>query len=534
MQSRIEMTSQYTLTPITRLVLVALLAAAAAFHLATMDSNHRWWGDFALYYAHAKNIATGHPYGDTGFLYNPNAPGYSPPVYPPVYPVMLAPLYKLFGLNLFAPKVLNLLLLLASLSIFIFYFTRNLRSEITRLAILATCLFSPWYWIASNLINSDVPFMLFAFAALIASDRLAESSRHKRGYWLLAVTTGLLVYLAYGTRSVGLLLVPAIVLYDLLRNRSLSAGTLLAIFTFAVCHQLQGSLLTQGMDKSYAKAIVDISSQHVEAVGQSAPGSLLSAVEQLVDNIDGNIPVYAKTLLNHWDNGISIALTAGMTVALGLLALAGFINSLARKSSTLDTFFIVYTCVLMVVPVSQSFRYLMPVLPAFVLYIYHGSELLEARLSGRRGGARLPALIVALVFAGYLGNYMLVQPKHVYFGVTDPEATELFRYIQEHTPADSHIKFHRPRILALFTGRNSSVYNVAENPADFVWEDFRRTGATHLLLYTGEGWSQMKEHRQLLDEHRSELKPVFHNAFFDLYRLEFRDASPESLPGPSP
>ena len=59
-------------------VLVFLIIAISYF--ATERAGDYWGDDFALYVHHAKNIASGVPYAQTGYLFNPLTPDYSPRV----------------------------------------------------------------------------------------------------------------------------------------------------------------------------------------------------------------------------------------------------------------------------------------------------------------------------------------------------------------------------------------------------------------------------------------------------------------------
>src|SRR5262249_44193517 len=98
-------------------VLALTLAAVAAWHLLTIRPGHDWGDDFSLYVRHAKNLAEGRPYAETGYVYNPAATSLSPRTYPPVFPLLLAPVYHWCGLNLTAMKVLVVFLLIAFLAV---------------------------------------------------------------------------------------------------------------------------------------------------------------------------------------------------------------------------------------------------------------------------------------------------------------------------------------------------------------------------------------------------------------------------------
>src|SRR5205814_276498 len=107
---------------IKNLCVFALLAGTGLIYCATIRMGHLWGDDFALYIAHARNIATGQPYGQTGYIYNPSVVNYSPRAYPPGFPLLLVPSYKLFGLNLFPMKLEEVAFLFAAFVLIYFYF----------------------------------------------------------------------------------------------------------------------------------------------------------------------------------------------------------------------------------------------------------------------------------------------------------------------------------------------------------------------------------------------------------------------------
>jgi hypothetical protein len=96
---------------------VALLAilASVALQVFTLSDGHGWGGDFALYVLHARNLAEGHAYADTGYVVNPLNRPHSPSSYPPVYPSLLASLYAKWGLNYTPFKAFNALCLAVGL-----------------------------------------------------------------------------------------------------------------------------------------------------------------------------------------------------------------------------------------------------------------------------------------------------------------------------------------------------------------------------------------------------------------------------------
>src|SRR5690349_10751607 len=84
---------------------LCVIGVVGVFYLSTIRAGHYWGDDFSLYIHHAKNIVEGIGYADTGYIYDPFFPEFSPKTYPPIYPLLLAPVYALFGLDLTPMKV---------------------------------------------------------------------------------------------------------------------------------------------------------------------------------------------------------------------------------------------------------------------------------------------------------------------------------------------------------------------------------------------------------------------------------------------
>ena len=504
------------------LILAILLATVATTYYMALDSGHKWWGDFSLYMTHAKNIAESRPYAATHIIVNPEVPGFSPPSYPPVYPLLLAPLYKFFGLDLFPPKVLNLAIFVLTLFIFYWYFAGKLATWLSAIGVTAALAFSPWFWELKNIINSDLPFIFFLLTTLIVADRFSTLPTQGRYYWLTAIALGTLTYLSYATRSLGLLLIPALVLHDLLTKRTIRPGTLLAIAVFVLLNLLESHLLDINVASSYVSDVVTLSTS--DSASTSTPTSITGMIVGLVmgfaENILPNMRLYAGVLLNYWWNNVSNAFMIFMTIATGLLALTGFIRSCFNNISVFTIYFFIYICALIVVPVNQDYRYLMPVLPIYLLYIFIGAEYLANQLATSRTFRHTPLVVIALVGMTYTGKYFFSGEASVHESITDTDAVELYDYIRNNIPVDSHIKFAEPRILAMYTERYSSVYNFTDKTLDQIWAGFLHAGATHLLVYKRNvEWAEFLNNRRLVYKFKENLQPVFTSGYFALYKI---------------
>src|SRR5262249_35856259 len=150
--------------------------------------------DFALYIAHARNVVEGQTYTETGFVFNPADPWYSPRAYPPGFPILLAPLYALRGLDLQAFKTLVTGSLLLSLPLMALLLSRTHGWDIG-LATATLFALSPQVWDFQQYILPDIPFLLLSIVVLLVLERRASQDRAAGiGLSLLA---GLLIYAAY-------------------------------------------------------------------------------------------------------------------------------------------------------------------------------------------------------------------------------------------------------------------------------------------------------------------------------------------------
>ena len=194
--------------PVTWPWLTLILLLVGIFYLSTIRQGHVWGDDFAMYIHHARNIVEGKAYADTGYVYNPlNVIG--PETYPPVFPLLLAPVYRVWGLNLAAMKVEIILLFLLSLLVMYLAFVEEL-GWLEALAVVALTGFNPRFWGFKENIVSDLPFLLFVYLSFYFVHKFRQASFSWKTRWLYVALISVSVFLACGTRSIGLVLIPCL------------------------------------------------------------------------------------------------------------------------------------------------------------------------------------------------------------------------------------------------------------------------------------------------------------------------------------
>ena len=143
--------------PLHRLSIAAGIILLGAVYLATLRQGQQWGDDFAMYILQARNVAAGQWSAPTGYIYNPHAPKVGPAAYPPVFPLMLAPLYRIWGLNLTPMKVEVTLCLLAALYL-VFEFGAHLMPFAWAAGATAAVGLSPYFAAFKENVVSDLPF----------------------------------------------------------------------------------------------------------------------------------------------------------------------------------------------------------------------------------------------------------------------------------------------------------------------------------------------------------------------------------------
>jgi len=442
--------------------LLLLLLAVGLFYLFSFRQGQIWTSDFAQYLQHAEHLAAGEPYAMSGVAVSRLiVPSPFPAAYPPVFPALLAPLLVLFGPDLEILKLVNLVFFIPALYLMARLFSRRLE-PVSLLAVLALVALNPHCWQMKDAVLSDIPFIFFAYAALLAVRRSSEAqARSVWGrYGFLAA--GLLAYLALATRTAGIVILPAAFLLDLLRTRRISWANIKASLVAVPLTASQLFLLPGGTG-------------YLSWIGEADWRVYLFSLMMRLRNYIGL-----------WGAENPSTLSTCVAAAVGVALLVLFIRRLLRGPDLIDLFFGLYLLVLLVYP-GGALRYLVPVLPVLLLYLFEGIDGLT--VGGRLRPLARGALILVLLLS-YATGYARLDLRAIPDGVTGSEARELFTHIMENTGEDEVVVFFRPRILHYYTGRTAAPYYRPFEDWFRRWEITRRKqrGEASVLTAADHGW----------------------------------------------
>jgi hypothetical protein len=431
-----------------------------------------------MYIMHAANFASGEPYADTGYIYNQHLPDLGPRRYPPVFPALLAPIYASFGLDLRAMKIQQIFFLIGFLALLPFA-CRSIGTFVDHSAVMLLVGLNPLVREQADMILSDILFCVVLYLAVLVSERRNS-----------ALAAGILIWLAAGVRVVGLLLIPAILLFDLVRLRRLTQFSIVATVSGVALAVVQAAIL--GGEPSYADYLT------------------------LRPPVVENLRLYASTMGDVFANGSSRAVALLLGGIVSVLAAAGFWLTWRREMQLWHVFAVLYVATLLAWPANQGFRYLLPLLPLYFYFALAGAKAVLKHVPSPAPAAVLAALGI-VVLGSYVGVYARTDFGQVGNGVGMPEFANLCRYFQTRTDARDAILFRKPRALALFAGRRASAYH---QPVDFaeLWIYLHSIGARHVVVSNifGEDRAYLA---RFVEHYQDRLEPVYQNDRFRVYRV---------------
>jgi hypothetical protein len=475
----------------------SVIVVIAVAYLAHLSPGHDFVNDdFAAYVMHAANLVQGRTYTNVNYVPNLKALWLVPSNgYPPIYPLILAPAYKVFGLNLKYLKVVTVLCFVGFLVLFEIL-SRPMLSPSLRVCALLILAFNPIFWDQRDYILSEFPYLMFSFGALLVIKRTCKNLRPENLKIGAAVFLSVLLYCSYGTRTIGIALLAAVVLADLVKFGRPSR------FMMIVAAGTIGLILAQ-------------------TVLITSPTGYISAVRFSPRMMFGNAMFYAKTLSYVWQNGFSKAVQIIFALIFTAFAAVGFARNLWKERSAQEFYLLGYVGILIAWSAEIGLRGLLPIVP---LYLVYGFEQIERVTTPLSSLARRSIVASVLVFCGatYAGEFRKEARQPAEANVYDATAQELFSFLRAHTRPSEILIFPKPRSLALFTSRPVASFGPGESPKDSA--NFMRS--IHATILVNPAWGP-PSWASFLAGYKGQLHEVFHNSEYQVFRVEW--AAPVSI-----
>jgi hypothetical protein len=348
--------------------------------------------------------------------------------------------------------------------------------------------FSPFFWEAKDRIGSDLAFFALCTLSLYLMILLQTPRSNTVA---LSIALGVVIYLCYATRTVGIVLVICLALFEILTRRAVSrasvvsgivAGSLIAVHTFFFRDAV-----------SYADQIHPT----FRVIAQNAVGYFWE-LRNTVWPFYGQPAARLFTLL-----------------MLGL-SVCGYVDRIRTRLSVLEVYAAIYTTVIMLWTSEFDSRFLIPVFPlAFYYSILYVRRIAATRFASDK---RYVSLVLLVVFTtSYASAYMRMNFGPIRQGIGDPRFFQVCQYIKNRTAPQEVVVFSKPRLLALMTDRRAAAYHQPQTDSE-LWRFFDGISADYVLT-SEDLLTDVTYMRAFIQRQPSRIAPVFDNGAFILYRI---------------
>jgi len=492
-------------TDFTTLRLLALIGAIGIFQIATLRSGHAWGDDFAEYILQTVHMATGHGFVPYEFIPNPETQ-LGGQAYPPGTSVLLLPVYLIFGLNLTAMKIVGVLCVILAL-FFIDRLFENRLPPAWRLVLVALVGLNPTLFETRDSIESEKPFLLFLFLSLYLIERAYSGAPRRPPPWRLAFWVGGGIFAACATRNVGFALFPALLVLDLFSYRRLTA--------FAAA-----SLAIAAAPALAVSRLLATSTGYKQFYNFSLRWILYSSY------------VFSKHAERVWWGGHPRAIAFAIGLVAGLLALWGLWLCLKQRPGAPEFLIPFYLGIILPYFAPWYYPYFIPLMPIYMCYMLMGLRDILRRVRSRPMRHAVVAAGTVVLFVLYGSDYRRANWEPFREGISDPEFIRLCDYVKSHTAPSDVVLFRKPRLLALLTGRPSSVYTMhldrPTEPAE-IWNWAQKIHAQYLIIpLVPDPDVNVLNHdlMRFISQYRDRVQLVYETEHFSMYRLISTSGAP--------
>ena len=470
------------------IAVIAMLAGAFIFWLCTMINDSGYADDFAFYLTQGDNIYHHHSYADNGFTVNEYNLTYSPAAYPPGFPFFIAVLRTFFGASMNTVRILNACCLL----VYVFFAWLILKDKLSpRYEILLVFIlaFSPFIWITKNLILSDALAVAFLYAGFF----VLVKTKDRTANFILA---GILFTCSCTVRSAAVLIIPALLLFDLIKFRRIKKGSIIMSATTVL-------LII------FIQVIYPVHTGYGDIISGTYIGNDFSiGMADIFGRLNAYIDSFDYMFLPFGVNGQLNHLFARFLL---VAAACGFYVQCRKQFSVFEIFFILQFVLLAVFPGFQGIRYLLPVIPLYFYYAASALQLVKGKILSHS------VYVTVLVLAAFLFYSFYVRQS--YAQVSDdyhkPDMQNFLADLQENVPEDAMVMSAKPRALYLYAHRRGTVFNSPQFAAQLP-DAIRKYHVGYLVCGTIDNYTyylddvatDTSRYKKLLDESGLQLYEV--------------------------
>jgi len=476
-----------------RTLLLLILFIYLVLSMFLFDPKLSTGGDNAIYIILGESISTGKGYKN---IHMPDESEHTQ--YPFGFPLLLALFMLIFGSNVIGLKVF----------IFLFgcgvtYFMYKISSYLLKENIILVMLFYlsiPIFVLYNHWVYSEIPFLFFSLGAL---HFLLKAQKDKSQFYYISF--GFATY-AFFIRTAGISLIIAIMIFLLIRKEFKYFGIFLLIFAAVfIPWQIRNmGIVSEG---NYLDQLVAKDPYRLE-LGRVTPYELLLRMRK-------NFSLYAYTILPMTVfplfNPGSRAIVAG--VILIIFTIIGLMTT-TKKFTIIKLYFILTILMILAWPSDwSSDRFLLPILPFFILYIFVAIHSFNEKIRLKYLSHIVIGIFVALNVIDLVPRIKDTITDNIEYVRGDKYAGYMtdwkcyfviIELVKETVPEDNIIMARKPEFVYLVSRRKSFLFPFTTDHdelmqaimhADYIiFDSFLWSGTTKRVL-----WPVLEQHPELYD-----------------------------------
>jgi hypothetical protein len=409
-------------------------------NILTLKNGHNWGDDFSQYILQAKNIITFQS-PTHGLILNAW-------VVPPFgFPLLLAPLVKIFGINFWILKTVNIVFWLV-FSYFLFLISKRRLKPGHSDLLFVFFLSSPFFFCFKQSILSDIPFMAFFMAAIYVGTQYLEAEpkkENRRFPWFFLMLS--LMAAAFFVRNAGVVLFLGAIFYlgFIKKERRLVLIVLGVLFV------------------SYVLSLI---------YGTSPEAQIMVISKNVLTPVDLIKRIYSLTAY-HLSSLVMILVPRAISVAgillvqhmnifvlpfLLLIIIPFVIKVKNNQRDFMGLVFILYFLGLIFWPVVDGMRYVLPIVGFVAIFIVENCyAVLQKKCFLERKGGRWSAdnIVSGFLIAMIFFNIVSIVQKFDFNddAIYRPGSVQLIQAMKSSMKNDEVFMASRARALSLLTGR---------------------------------------------------------------------------------
>ena len=463
-----------------------LLIPILVFYLFTLNNDWIPSQDSAVYITLGKSLSAGQGY---------TCMGYTHVNYPFLFPLTLAPIIELFGVNFFLMRLLVILMGVGALGL-VFLLFKQIMGPRWGLVLMLLTGASEYHYFYSHHILSDIPYTFFSFLALWYYFTKNPEQSGRRSTFVLA---GLMLT-AYFTRTVGVTLVVAIILDELLRNQKKQAILLIVIFLIPV-----GLWSYRNMTVPREKQVPVSRGEPIDYFHEFFSRDLTDKEVGYIGLEDLGKRILRNAIMSRRATTILILSYSYESILsariISVLLLVGFLWCLFKRRTVIEYYIFLYILIRLVWPRMPVIRYFVPIYPFLLYYLFTGISVIAGSLSKRskflnklnRGVREHMIVMLGILMLGTHLKMNVWMFNHLqnagYYREPVKNFLSSIEWVTRNTRMEDNIVSDRAPWVYLFSGRKTFSYALI-NEAEVVLDSIRQKGANYMITgrVTGYGY----------------------------------------------